>query len=235
MDIGDIVGVWAHPDDECYLSAGLMATAIRAGRKVTVVMATLGQVGTDDPERWPPEALAELREEELRNSLAVVGVADLRLLGYFDGRCAEVDSGEAIGAIEAILRERRPRTVLTFGPEGMTGHSDHIAVSRWTTAAFERVALPDARLMYATYTQRWIDEFKPALDQFNVFEVPPPVTRDEDLAIHLQLDDELVDIKTKAAKEHASQIQPLMDALGLDFFHRGFRNEYYRAADLGLD
>jgi LmbE family N-acetylglucosaminyl deacetylase len=30
-ELGTILGVWAHPDDEAYLSAGLMATASRPG------------------------------------------------------------------------------------------------------------------------------------------------------------------------------------------------------------
>ncbi len=44
-DLGTILGVWAHPDDEAYLSAGLMATAIAAGRRVVCVTATRGRGG----------------------------------------------------------------------------------------------------------------------------------------------------------------------------------------------
>ena len=54
---GTILGVWAHPDDEAYLSAGLMARARRNGQRVVVVTATPGELGTDDPSRWPPARL----------------------------------------------------------------------------------------------------------------------------------------------------------------------------------
>jgi LmbE family N-acetylglucosaminyl deacetylase len=56
---GTLLGVWAlHPDDEAYLSAGLMASARDAGQRVGVATATWGERGTDDSERWPPARLA---------------------------------------------------------------------------------------------------------------------------------------------------------------------------------
>ena len=38
--LGTILGVWAHPDDDIYLSAGLMAVAAAAGERVVDVTAT---------------------------------------------------------------------------------------------------------------------------------------------------------------------------------------------------
>ena len=52
--LGTIMGIWAHPDDEAYLSSGLMAAARRRGDRVVVVTATAGEHGTDDPATWPP-------------------------------------------------------------------------------------------------------------------------------------------------------------------------------------
>lgn len=63
--LGTLLGVWAHPDDEAYLSAGLMALARRDGQRVVVVTATFGEHGTDDPHRWPPTRLARHRRQEL--------------------------------------------------------------------------------------------------------------------------------------------------------------------------
>jgi hypothetical protein len=48
-----LLGVWAHPDDEAYLSAGLLASAVDAGWRVVVATATRGEIGTDDPEGCP--------------------------------------------------------------------------------------------------------------------------------------------------------------------------------------
>ena len=59
--LGTIVGVWAHPDDEAYLSAGLMAAAVDAGNHVLCITATRGELGTSDPSAWPPDRLAPVR------------------------------------------------------------------------------------------------------------------------------------------------------------------------------
>ena len=45
-DLGTILGVWAHPDDDIYLSAGLMAAAVEAGQRVVDVTATRGEGGS---------------------------------------------------------------------------------------------------------------------------------------------------------------------------------------------
>ena len=129
-----LLGVWAHPDDEAYLSAGLMAEFSRRGDRVVVVTATLGERGTSDPLAWPPEQLAPVRRAELRRSLAAVGVEEFHLLGLPDGDCEQHDATDAIAGFITVLQ---PDLVVTFGPDGMTGHPDHRAVSRWTTQAMD--------------------------------------------------------------------------------------------------
>jgi LmbE family N-acetylglucosaminyl deacetylase len=69
-----LLGVWAHPDDEAYLSAGLILEHIARGDRVVIVTATLGEHGTKDPVHWPPQQLAARRHAELRRSLATLGV-----------------------------------------------------------------------------------------------------------------------------------------------------------------
>src|SRR4051795_8775747 len=66
VDLGTVLGIWAHPDDEASLSAGLMPAASDAGQRVVCVTATLGEHGTDDPQRWPPPRLARVRTHETR-------------------------------------------------------------------------------------------------------------------------------------------------------------------------
>jgi len=60
--LGTILGIWAHPDDDIFLSAGLMATAVRNGQRVVDVTATRGEGGSMDEDRWPPETMGEVRE-----------------------------------------------------------------------------------------------------------------------------------------------------------------------------
>jgi hypothetical protein len=73
-DLGTVLGVWAHPDDETFLTAGLMALARAGGYRVVCATATRGEHGTDDPDRWPPARLGRLREYELAAALAALDV-----------------------------------------------------------------------------------------------------------------------------------------------------------------
>ena len=58
-ELGTILGVWAHPDDETYLTAGLMARAADDGERVVCVTATKGEGGSWDEKRWPSETMGE--------------------------------------------------------------------------------------------------------------------------------------------------------------------------------
>src|SRR3954469_13962289 len=151
--LGTILSVWAHPDDETYLCGGLMARAVANGSRVVCVTATRGELGSPDEQRWPSGApLAAVRTKEMDAALAVLGVTEHHWLDYPDGGCAEVDQGEATRRITELMADVKPDTVLTFGPDGMTGHDDHISASRWTTEAFGQVAKDGATLHYATNT-----------------------------------------------------------------------------------
>jgi LmbE family N-acetylglucosaminyl deacetylase len=84
-ELGTIVGIWAHPDDEAYLSGGLMAMARDNGQRVVCVTATRGELGTPDPVAWPPDRLAAERTRELARCLAVLGVHEHHWLDYATG------------------------------------------------------------------------------------------------------------------------------------------------------
>ena len=53
-----LLAVWAHPDDEAYLAAGLLASAADAGWRVVVATATRGEFGTDVSGARPPDHVA---------------------------------------------------------------------------------------------------------------------------------------------------------------------------------
>jgi LmbE family N-acetylglucosaminyl deacetylase len=226
---GPILGVWAHPDDEVYLSGGIMADAVARDERVVVAMATRGEAGTSDPATWPPERLAPVRERELEEALDVLGVTELRWLGYPDGGCADADEYEAVGRLEELLSEISPAVVLTFGPDGMTGHPDHVAVSRWTSAAFARVGRRDALLLFATLTQRYVDEFAEMVADPAIFlGNEPPVVPDDEVVLEFEVNDGLLDVKRKAILSHASQVEPFLDTIGIDLILAANRKEYFR-------
>jgi N-acetylglucosamine malate deacetylase 2 len=58
-----------------------------------------------------------------------------------------------ISQLMNAMRRLHPKAVITFGPNGISGHPDHVAISRLTTIAFDRAVqkhfLPlSARLFY---------------------------------------------------------------------------------------
>jgi LmbE family N-acetylglucosaminyl deacetylase len=228
-DLGTVLGVWAHPDDETYLTAGLMAQTVRWGGRVVCVTATRGEEGSFDEERWPTATMGRVREAELMRSLVILGVTEHQWLDYYDGTCAAVDLEEGIGRIRESMAEVEPRSVFTFGPDGMTGHPDHKAVCAWTTEAFRLAAPSGARLYYATTTPEWVAEFAPRFDRFNVFMEPgtPPVTSPDQLAIDFLLPTDLLELKLKALEAHASQLEGMLDAFGNDFFREGYKAESF--------
>src|SRR3546814_2985116 len=63
LSLGILLGTWAHPDDETYLSAGLMAQSVREGGRVVCVTATRGEGGSWDEARWPTAEMGKIRED----------------------------------------------------------------------------------------------------------------------------------------------------------------------------
>jgi LmbE family N-acetylglucosaminyl deacetylase len=230
-DLGTILGVWAHPDDEAYLTGGLMALARQAGQRVVVATATRGEAGTSDPDMWPPRRLARVRETELRASLAALGVTDHHFLGYVDGTLPDEDLDEAIARVAELVTAVRPDTIITFGPDGLTGHADHRRVSTWTTVARELVA-PDARLLYATTTAPFVERWQHLHDRFDIYMDPdlPVRTSPDQVALEVVLDGALADRKLVALRAQASQTADLIAAVGEHVYRAWTSTETFREA-----
>ncbi len=228
LSTGTLLGVWAHPDDEAYLSAGLMAAARRLGQRVAVITATAGEHGTVDPERWTPARLAARRRREMAASLAVLGVHEHYWLDYPDGGCAGVPDDVAVDAITQIIHTVRPDTIVTFGPDGMTGHPDHSTVSAWTTAAW-REQRPEARLWYATLLPSFHDQWADVNASVGLFPggVTPPETPEREVASVVRCDRWLARRKAAALRAHASQVQPLIHRVGGATFDRWWSIEAF--------
>jgi LmbE family N-acetylglucosaminyl deacetylase len=220
-EIGTLLGVWAHPDDEAYLSSGLMALVRRAGGRVVVATATRGELGTPDPENWPPDRLAELRERELRESLAVIDVQEHHWLGHSDGSLALVPMEEGVGQVAALIEQVRPDVIVTFGPDGMTGHSDHQAICAWVTEAWCQSGSPGS-LWYATHTPEYHQEWEDLHRRLDIWydDARMPVTATSDLR----------DLKHRVLRAHASQTAALEEMLGTEVYRAWWSVESFVAA-----
>lgn len=227
-ELGTVLGLWAHPDDEAYLSGALMALARRAGGRVVCATATRGEQGTPDPVVWPPRRLAALREHELRASLAALDVHEHHWLGHADGTCADVPTAHAVADIVEIWRSVQPDTVVTFGPDGMTGHPDHQALWRWTTAAWVATGR-QARLLLATTTERFARDHADLHDRFDVFLAPglPVRTPEVDLAAAVEPAEDVLDQKLAALRAQASQTAGLIEAFGEHRYRTWFARETF--------
>lgn len=225
-----LLGIWPHPDDEAYLTAGLMARAIDVGRHVTVLTLTRGEKGTSNPADYDQPQFAARREAELRASLGSLGVTDVRVGPYRDGECDLVDHGEAIDLIERTIAEVRPTTIVTFGPDGITGHTDHRVVSSWVTEAWRRNG--GSELLYATMDDDFIAENAELHDEIGIFaefSERGPVSYDaEQMAFQVDLGEDELDRKRRALAHHASQTEPLAEVMGEATYRSWWRTESFR-------
>jgi len=136
--------VAAHPDDDAYGMAGTVALhADDPGFRYVLVHATDGGKG-DIPPGFPAsrETLGAVRRAEDVRAWQALGRTPDRheWLDYEDGELSDVPFEELVDRLAAIMSEERPDVVGSFGPDGITGHPDHIAIGAAVDAAFDRVA-----------------------------------------------------------------------------------------------
>ena len=154
----------AHPDDDVMGAAGLIALRRDdPDLRFVLVHATDGEGGEIAPGSGAtPETLGAVRRDEDRRGWEVIGRVPDRheWLGFPDGglgsRRADLET-----MLTDIMAEERPDVVLTFGPDGVTGHPDHIAVGAATDAAFHALrATPGPglhRLFHGAFPQAALD------------------------------------------------------------------------------
>jgi len=143
-----LMAVLAHPDDESLGVGGTLAKYSSEGVDVFLLTATRGDSGRfrgyplDDHRHPGPLALANIREAELRAAASALGVREVSILKYRDQHLDRANPREAVAAIAGHIRRIQPDVVVTFGPDGAYGHTDHIAISQFTTAAIVAAADP---------------------------------------------------------------------------------------------
>ena len=126
-------------------------------------------------------------------------------------------------AIDAV----RPHVIVTFGPDGITGHADHRAVHRWATDAWARTGR--GSLLYTTLTHRFVDDHQVLHERVGVFGDHDPVgVAPEAVALTVDLADVELDVKRRALATHASQTAELAEAMGEDTYRTWWRTETFR-------
>jgi LmbE family N-acetylglucosaminyl deacetylase len=159
-----ILAVFAHPDDERVIGP-LLSKLAREGRETHLVIATDGSQGVRDFAHVPAGAeLAAARTKEANCAATRLGVRQLHILGLPDGGLASFEVlGKLRSGIAAIIDSVKPAAIITFGPEGGTGHPDHRLVGDVTT----QIVQSDARyanidLLYASLPSERLRTAPPA-------------------------------------------------------------------------
>jgi LmbE family N-acetylglucosaminyl deacetylase len=138
-----ILAVFAHPDDEIGVGSTLAHYA-GADARVVLVCASRGEAATIYCDECATrENLAEVRTHELECACQHLGVAELRWLDWPDGGIQALPRDEAVGRVVAIIREVRPRVMITHPENGLYPHPDHLAVWEIVRAAFDAAADPE--------------------------------------------------------------------------------------------
>lgn len=109
----DVLAIMAHPDDAELLCGGALAKSAEGGERVGIVDLTAGEMGS--------QGTPQLREREAAAAAAVLGVTVRRCAGFPDSRLMNDEPTRL--AIVALLRELRPRVVVTHWKAGR--HRDH--------------------------------------------------------------------------------------------------------------
>ena len=187
----------AHPDDESIHTGATMARYAAEGVPVTLVTCTLGELGEIIPAGLGQLAadredrLGRYRIGELTAACAALGVADHRFLGgpgrwrdsgmmglpsNADPRCFwQADLDEAAAALAAVIREVRPRVMISYDDNGFYGHPDHIQAHRVAWRAYQLAAgsCPVAKF-YATALPRSVLASAVRLTGPDAGAAPPP-------------------------------------------------------------
>lgn len=127
-----ILVIAAHPDDIEFGAAGTIAKWTDEGSQVVYCLVTDGGAGSNKPGE-DLQALIKQREEEQLAAAAIVGVQDVRFLGYPDGVLQH--TLELRRDITRLIREIRPDRVMISDPTMVfagnfyINHPDHRAAA----------------------------------------------------------------------------------------------------------
>jgi LmbE family N-acetylglucosaminyl deacetylase len=129
-----LLAVFAHPDDERVIGP-LLSRLSREGRDVHLTIATDGSKGVRDHAGIPAgEPLAAARKLEAECAAKRLGVRQLHLLGLEDGGLASFPNLARLRTeLTEVIARIQPAVIITFGPEGGTGHPDHRLVGNVVT------------------------------------------------------------------------------------------------------
>ena len=197
-----ILVVTAHPDDVDFGAGGTIAAWTNAGITVTYCIITDGDAGGADP-TVPRSAIPGIRRSEQVAAADVLGVSDVRFLGYRDGELTVTH--ELRRDISRVIRQVRPQRMLIQSPERnweriYASHPDHLAAGEAAIFA----VYPDARNPFA-HPALLADENLPEWTVPEVWVMGSPTPN------HFVDVTAMAERKIAALREHRSQVEHIED------------------------
>jgi LmbE family N-acetylglucosaminyl deacetylase len=191
-----LLAIFAHPDDESFRPGGSLALMAAKGVEIFLLTATRGEFGF---KKGTPickrSELGKVREEELRSACRVLGIQPPIFLDYTDKYLSDAPLDRIITEIVDVVEKYRPQVILTYGPDGVSGHPDHIAISHFATEAFWKTDIPK-KLYYMVVPKSLVE----TTGMTNIHYVP-----DEEITLRINVTSVLRQ-KLAAIHCHKSQI-----------------------------
>ncbi|HAQ06675.1 MAG TPA: bacillithiol biosynthesis deacetylase BshB2 [Bacillus bacterium] len=190
-----VLVVFPHPDDEAFGVSGTIASHVNMDTPVTYACLTLGQMGRNmgNPPFANRETLPLIREQELKEAARVLGISDLRMLGFRDKTIEFEDEDKLTNLISSLITELNPSLVISFYP-GYSVHPDHEATGAAVVRAVEKMPQADRpKLQLVAFSKNCVEE----LGQ-------------PDIINNISA---LSDVKLEAIKAHRSQTELMLEGL----------------------
>jgi LmbE family N-acetylglucosaminyl deacetylase len=204
--------VVAHPDDETFACGSLLLGAAAAGAVTAVVCATRGEVGGTS------EDLGAVRERELREAAAALGVGQVEVLGFTDsGMSGELRADtlagapfeEVLTAVRAVVDAFRPDIMVTL--DASDSHRDHVRIRDATISAARAAGVPRLYLtcLPRSLMRRWVDHVRSARPDMEHLDADVAAlgTPDEEITTVIDVAEHLA-ARERAMALHASQTSP---------------------------
>ena len=157
-----IMVILAHPDDESAVGQ-VLAKYASQNNKVYLVLACDGRYGVEEHAGIPAgDSLVQVRKKESICACSILGIESPIFLGFHDGLGIVSGLGDYFDQtielkqkLKQQIEEIHPDAIITFGPDGDTGHPDHRAISDITTEVMLREGWCEK---YPLYYIGWLKE-----------------------------------------------------------------------------
>ncbi|CAM4002080.1 PIG-L deacetylase family protein [Deinococcus frigens] len=155
-----------HPDDEVFGSGGTLLDFLSHDEPCALLTLTLGDAGRNLGLCETREELAALRRQELADCLDTLGFLRHPASAHEQYTFPDGDVAGHLSDITPLIHDAfetyQPEIVLTFPPDGLNGHPDHVTTHQVVKAVWD--ALPPERrprLWYYALQAEWLGTLLP--------------------------------------------------------------------------